>query len=80
MDPDRATRKWLEGMSRHLKSSFPEKLRLTREDAGLTQKQLAERVQMSTTGLAMIERGERAPNLDTAARDLLGSGHGIGDT
>ena len=68
MHPERATQKWLQGMSRHFKSSFPEKLRRARETAGLTQKQLSEVAELSVTGLAMIERGERVPNLDTAAR------------
>jgi DNA-binding XRE family transcriptional regulator len=68
MDPERATQKWLHGMSRHIKSSFPAKLRQAREAAGLTQQQLSEIAELSVTGLAMIERGERVPNLDTAAR------------
>jgi len=68
MNPDRATQKWLQGMSKHFKSSFPEKLRRAREDAGLTQQALSEIAELSVTGLAMIERGERAPSLDTAAR------------
>lgn len=68
MEPEVATRRWLEGMSRHIKKSFPEKLRSAREAAGLTQQQVSEVAQLSVTGLAMIERGERLPNLDTAAR------------
>lgn len=68
MNPERATQKWLQGMSKHFKSSFPEKLRRAREDAGLTQQALSEIAELSVTGLAMIERGERAPSLDTAAR------------
>ena len=68
MNPERATQKWLQGMSRHFKSSFPEKLRGARKDAGLTQQELSAIAELSVTGLAMIERGERVPNLDTAAR------------
>jgi DNA-binding XRE family transcriptional regulator len=68
MDPQRATQKWLQGMSRHFKESFPEKLRQAREAARLTQQQLSQIAELSVTGLAMIERGERAPSLDTAAR------------
>lgn len=67
-NPERATQRWLQGMSRHFKSSFPEKLRQAREAAGLTQQQLSEIAELSVTGLAMIERGERVPNLDTATR------------
>jgi transcriptional regulator with XRE-family HTH domain len=55
-------------MSRHNKESFPEKLRQAREAAGLTQQQLSEIADLSVTGLAMIERGERAPSLDSATR------------
>jgi DNA-binding XRE family transcriptional regulator len=68
MDPERSTRAWFQGMSRHIKESFPEKFRQARERAGLTQQQLSELADLSVTGLAMIERGERTPTLDTAAR------------
>lgn len=77
MTPELATQRWLEGMARNLEQSFPEKLRSARENAGITQQQLAETAQLSVTGLAMIERGERLPSLDTATRicwalDVLG--------
>jgi len=68
MTPELATRRWLQGMARHLKETFPEKLRMEREGLGLTQQRLSEIAELSVTGLAMIERGERLPNLDTAAR------------
>lgn len=68
MTPELATRRWLNGMARHLKKSFPAKLRAARERLNITQERLSEIADMSVTGLAMIERGERAPNLDTAAR------------
>jgi DNA-binding XRE family transcriptional regulator len=68
LDPQRATKRWLEGMSRHLKESFPAGLRERREQLGLTQQQLADIAQLTVTAVAMIERGERVPNLDTAAR------------
>jgi DNA-binding XRE family transcriptional regulator len=68
MTPELATRRWLEGMSRHLKETFAERLRTARERLGITQQSLSEIAELSVTGLAMIERGERVPNLDTAAR------------
>jgi len=68
MTPELATRRWLEGMSGHLKKSFPERLRSAREGLGITQEKLSEIADLSVTGLAMIERGERLPSLDTAAR------------
>lgn len=68
LNPERATQRWLEGMSRHLKESFPTGLRERREELGLTQQELADIAELTVTGVAMIERGERAPNLDTAAR------------
>jgi len=67
-NPERATRRWLEGMSRHLKESFPAGLRERREQLGLTQQQLADIAELTVTAVAMIERGERTPSLDTAAR------------
>lgn len=64
----RWARRWNDGMSRHLKQKFPEKLRNARERLGITQQELSEIADLSVTGVAMIERGERLPNLDTAAR------------
>ncbi len=77
MTPELATQRWLDGMASHLEQSFPEKLRSARDHARITQQQLAETAQLSVTGLAMIERGERLPSLDTATRicwalDMLG--------
>lgn len=68
LNPERATRRWFEGMSRHLKESFPAGLRKRREELGLTQQELADIAELTVTAVAMIERGERVPNLDTAAR------------
>jgi DNA-binding XRE family transcriptional regulator len=68
LHPQGATKRWLQGMSRHLKETFPVALRKRRESLGLTQQQLADVAELTVTAVAMIERGERAPNLDTAAR------------
>jgi DNA-binding XRE family transcriptional regulator len=68
MNAERATKRWFEGMSRSLKERFPAGLRQRREQLGLTQQQLADIAELTVTAVAMIERGERAPNLDTAAR------------
>lgn len=68
LDPERATKRWLEGMSRHLKDNFPTGLRKRREELGLTQQELADIAELTVTAVAMIERGERVPNLDTAVR------------
>jgi DNA-binding XRE family transcriptional regulator len=68
LNPEGATRRWFEGMSRHLKESFPMGLRKRREELGLTQQGLADIAKLTVTAVAMIERGERVPNLDTAAR------------
>jgi DNA-binding XRE family transcriptional regulator len=68
LNSERAIQRWLQGMSRHLKESFPTGLRKRREELGLTQQELADIAELTVTAVAMIERGERAPNLDTAAR------------
>ena len=68
LNPGRVTKRWLEGMSRQLKESFPTGLRERREELNLTQQELANFADLTVTAVAMIERGERAPNLDTAAR------------
>lgn len=67
-NPERASRSWLEGMSRQLKHAFPAALRKRREELALTQEKLSEISELTVTAVAMIERGERAPSLDTAAR------------
>src|SRR5215469_7095637 len=66
LNPDRMTKRWLEGMSRNLKERFPTGLRKRREELGLTQQQLANMAELTVTAVAMIERSERVPNLDTA--------------
>lgn len=69
--PDEAaevTKRWMEGMARSLKEKFATGLREQREKLTLTQEQLAERAGLTSTAVAMIERGERSPSLDTAAR------------
>lgn len=63
-----AARRWLAGMSRHLKERFSTGLRKRREQLGVTQQQLANTAGLTVTAVAMIERGERAPSLDTATR------------
>ena len=65
---ERATRSWCEGMSRHLKESFATRFRKAREELGVTQQELADIAELTVTAVAMIERGERAPSLDTAQR------------
>jgi len=67
-NPERVMQRWLRGMSRQLKKSFPAGLRKQRKELGLTQQKLADRAGLTVTAVAMIERGERAPSLDTAAR------------
>jgi DNA-binding XRE family transcriptional regulator len=68
MTPELATRRWLDGMARNLEHTFSDKFRSARERVGITQLQLAQTAQLSVTGLALIERGERLPGLETAAR------------
>src|SRR5262249_46947212 len=67
-DPQRATKAWLEGMAGDLKRRFSAGLRTDREKLGITQKRSGEIAEFSPNAVAMIERGERVPNLETAAR------------
>lgn len=66
--PESATKHWLEGMSRHMKERFSTELRKCREKLGVTQERLADIADLSSTAVAMIERGERVPNLITATQ------------
>src|SRR5687768_6438985 len=66
--PAGVTRRWLEGTSRSLKEKFAAGLRERREGLGLSQQALADIAGLTATAVAMIEREERAPNLDTATR------------
>lgn len=68
LDPNLAARRWCEGMSNDAKRRFSEGVRELREKLGLTQQRLAEMADLTSTAVAMIERGERAPSLDTATR------------
>ena len=68
LDSQLATKAWLEGMADHMKRRFSIGLRTGRERLGITQQQIAEIAEFSPNAVAMIERGERVPNLETAAR------------
>ena len=50
------------------RSSFGKLLRAQRERRGLTQVSLAAAAGLTETFVAMLERGEREPSLDTACR------------
>jgi DNA-binding XRE family transcriptional regulator len=63
-----STKRWLQGMARHLKERVCEGLRMHREELGLTQQELADMAGLSFADLAMIEGGESLSDLDTAAR------------
>ena len=62
-----------------LKEKFSTGLRKRREELGLTQQKLADIAELTVTAVAMIERGERAPNLDTAARLCWALGMAAGE-
>lgn len=47
---------------------FSERLKWVRENAGLSQKELAEKIGMSPQGYGKIENGQREPNLETLAK------------
>ncbi len=64
----KAYKKWLIGMAKSMQARFPDRLRKQREKQGLTQKELAEWADITPNAVALIERGERQPSLDTAAR------------
>jgi len=66
--PEGATKYWGLGMARSLKEKFREGLRRQRESLGLSQQELASIAELTATAVAMIERGERSPSLETAAR------------
>jgi DNA-binding XRE family transcriptional regulator len=51
-----------------LKQAFSTQLRRELEKLGLTQRQLADKAELTATAVAMIERKERIPNFATAAR------------
>jgi DNA-binding XRE family transcriptional regulator len=55
-------------MAEHIKRRFSIGLRTGRHKLGITQQQIAEIAEFSPNAIAMIERGERVPNLETAAR------------
>ena len=48
--------------------SLGKRIKAAREQAGLTQEDLADRLGMSTTHISVIERGVKPPKLDTFVR------------
>jgi transcriptional regulator with XRE-family HTH domain len=51
-----------------LSIAFGEVVRSRRKTVGLTQEELAERAAIHPTYVGLVERGERNPSLDVAAR------------
>jgi transcriptional regulator with XRE-family HTH domain len=47
-------------------SHFAGRLRELREQAGLSQKELAEKADLTTDGISRLERGDRSPSWETA--------------
>ena len=47
-----------------LRKEFGKRLQLLRRQAGLTQEQLAEQVEISVDFLSLVERGVNAPSFD----------------
>lgn len=62
------TKRWMAGMSRNLRKRFADGLRKRRGELAITQETLADIAGLTATAVALIERGERAPSLDTATR------------
>jgi transcriptional regulator with XRE-family HTH domain len=56
--------------------TFGQRLKQLREEAGLTQPQLAERAGMNRFGVAKLEQGQREPSWDTVQR--LAKALGVG--
>jgi transcriptional regulator with XRE-family HTH domain len=48
--------------------TYGENIREAREEKGLTQKQLAEKLQISYVNISQLERNERVPNMNTLER------------
>ena len=46
-------------------TDIPQKIKALRTNAGYTQKQLAEKMNVSQTAIALWENGSREPNMDT---------------
>lgn len=57
-----------------LSTTFGQTVRLQRKTVGLTQEELADLAEIHPTYVGLVERGERNPSLDVAARiaDALG--------
>jgi len=51
-----------------MKSDFGAVLRQTREEAGLTQADLADKAGITRVYVGLLERGERSPTLDVYGR------------
>lgn len=65
---ERIAQKWTEGMARHFRASFASKLKLLREQAGLSLQELARRAGVDHSQLVRLEAAERSCRLETAVR------------
>lgn len=66
--PERAARKWTEGMAQHFRRRFGEQLKSLREKAGLSLNGLAAKAGVDHSQLARLESAERSCTLETAVK------------
>src|SRR5690348_11663954 len=67
-EPARCAKKWTEGMARHFREVLAKQLRELREEAGLSQAELARRAGISRQALNQIEASEGDPSFATVSR------------
>src|SRR6266540_1454104 len=77
-ESDRMTKKWTEGMARHSRKRFAQKLRAMREQAGLSLHALALKAGVDHSHLVRLESAEGCYTLETAVNIAAALGVSLG--
>ena len=77
-EPERIAKKWSSGMARHYRRQFASRLKLLREQAGLSLNRLADLADMDHSQLVRLESGERTCTLETAIQIACALGVSLG--
>jgi DNA-binding XRE family transcriptional regulator len=77
-EPERAGKKWTQGMARLFRIRFAKQLKSLREEAGLSLNGLAQRAGVDHSQLVRLESGERSCTLETAVQIACALGVSLG--
>ncbi len=77
-ESERMMKKWIQGMARHFRQRFAQKLRAMREQAGLSRQALADKAGVDHSHLVRLESAEESCTLETAVNIAAALGMSLG--